>query len=338
MTLEQILDHISAGWLLVGLTEYGELVVEDMNAAGLRLFGKERSSWIPGAELRSYAGLGAAEPWVREAIETRVPFHGLLQGTAKSTGTRHFQTQIFPSGTPRKAVIIIDDKTAFAQLSEANQSLEKKLGAIRYAFSHELRAPLTNIVGLADIGTQAGTADSSQWFGLINQSAKALLRTQDRLIQLLGIPALELRSEIVHPDVMIRDIVSSKNRKMFDLSLSGVSIRSSEECVFGMLSEVIENAYVYAEPRPGSVKITLGYHGAGEVLALVSNDGASLPDSLTPSNQSMFVRGNVRSGTGLGLPIAYAYAQRINATLHFARTQNEAGQTGTAVEMCMPTC
>ncbi|HCR12346.1 MAG TPA: PAS domain S-box protein [Solidesulfovibrio sp.] len=253
--------------------------------------------------------------------------------TAKEEGRRFFRfTHRLADGTLREVEVysgpvefagrtllfsIVHDVTERVRAEQARERVEQML-------RHDLRSPLSGIVGLAAHLTDAGLCpDGAEMAGVIRETAERLYSMVERNLDLLKIEqgryvlspspvplaALLLRlgreyaAQARERRVALRIVGPGCDAPADDLVVSGEST-----LLAAMLANLFANA-LEAAPAGSEVRAVL-YVAAGEVRIVLHNLGA-VPEDIRPRFFTKYATSGKKDGTGLG-----AYLARTVARLH----------------------
>jgi signal transduction histidine kinase len=200
---------------------------------------------------------------------------------------------------------------------------------------HELRSPLTGIIGLAQVllmRLEAGTLDpatQARQLGMIQASAARALATIEKVTDLAKIESGQAGA--ARQAVDCRDVVARAASKLGD-SAAGRGLRlrtevpdrpatvtSDPEVIGRLLCELVENGLKFTDA--GEVRIRL--HASGpQVVIEVSDDGPGIPLDEQARIFEPFERGELAAecddGAGLGLYLARRQADLLGARLSVA--------------------
>jgi signal transduction histidine kinase len=216
-------------------------------------------------------------------------------------------------------------------LRRKNYELEQQNRAVQEAtrlktefvsvVSHELRAPLTSILGYVDLllERERGALSDEQrdWLRVVQGNADRLLRLINELLDLSRIEAGRVDLDRASLDLagIIRAvarsldplIVAKRQRLALDLADGLPPAWADADRVTQILTNLITNAHKYTPPEG---RITVGARRDGGLLRVEVRDTG---DGLTPEEQAQLFTRFFRSrqpgrpaipGTGLGLVIA----------------------------------
>jgi signal transduction histidine kinase len=231
-----------------------------------------------------------------------------------------------------------------AELAEQNERLREldQLKDVLLAnVSHDLRTPLTAILGYAELMRRRGglPAHHARAAEVIERNARRLLRLVNDLLLLAQARAGELRLDVEPVDVtaLARDAYDVA-RPLADQAGVRLSVRvpAGDVVVPGdrlrlgqLLDNLVSNAVKFT-PTDGRVTIRVRA-GADAVTVTVADSGPGIPEAEREQLFDPFSRGRLSSGvpgTGLGLAIVRAVVDAHGAALS-VRSRPGAGTTFT---------
>ncbi|MEG3634548.1 sensor histidine kinase [Micromonospora palythoicola] len=220
----------------------------------------------------------------------------------------------------------LDEKSA--QLRAASESKSRFLANV----SHELRAPVTAIIGLArllgDSASDPLTTEQERQVGLIRASASDLLTLVNELLDLAKAESGRIEPE--WSEVDLRAVFGQLRGTLRALpAADGVAlvveepatpatVRSDEVLLAQVLRNLLHNGLKFT--TAGEVRLRAERHGDGWRLT-VSDTGPGIPPELQDRVFEEFYQapGPTRvGGTGLGLPYARRLVNLLGGTLDLA--------------------
>lgn len=204
------------------------------------------------------------------------------------------------------------------QRSELETATERLRSSILSALSHDLRTPLTVLVGLADAivlaapGLSGPALDSAR---TLRDQAGRLAGLVANLLEMarLNAGSVTLRQEwqpleeVVGSSLNLLGDALGRHRLRVDLPRDLPLLRFDAVLIERVLCNLLENDAKYS-PADGEIRIAAAL--AGDCVELsVSDRGPGFPEPLGARVCEMFVRGDSESatpGTGLGLAICRA--------------------------------
>ncbi|MET8906277.1 sensor histidine kinase [Micromonospora sp. NPDC004551] len=305
----------------------------------------ELASSAPGTELDELAAqnaqLIAALDEVRSQRDELEVLNSELQETNRGVMALYNQLTEELEETNRGVVALyaeLDEKSA--QLRAASESKSRFLANV----SHELRAPVTAIIGLArllaDSASDPLTSEQARQVGLIRSSAADLLGLVNELLDLAKAESGRLEPNWAEVDLrglfgQLRGTLRAlATRPGVDLVVeeppAPATVRSDEVLLAQVLRNLLHNGLKFTER--GEVRLRAEQRGDLWSL-LVTDTGAGIPAELHERIFEEFyqVPGTTRvGGTGLGLPYARRLVTLLGGTLELVSEPGR-GSTFTVV-------
>lgn len=229
-------------------------------------------------------------------------------------------------------------KSAMEELSERNFELDQ----LMYKTSHDLRSPLSSIMGLVNLANlDKDTTSRDQYLSKID----GRIRKLDDFIKSMLNYARVNRADVALTEINIRDLVNNSLRELehldnfraiktsVDISGDTIPFRSDELRVKIIFSNIISNAYKYYNADVKSyLKIKI------EITPLVLNiefkdNGIGIKKEHLDKIYNMFYRATDRSqGSGLGMYIVKQAVERLRGSINL---KSDYGK-GTAIKITLP--
>ncbi|NJM24904.1 MAG: PAS domain-containing protein [Bacteroidia bacterium] len=245
---------------------------------------------------------------IKRHFESRKPYSNEFRMKTKSgyykwildVGT----TQFDESGAPVKLVGSISDiderRMAEQQIKLQNQLLEKaneELDRFVYSASHDLRAPLSSLLGLISIAELTDQHDEIvQCLHMMRQR----VTTMEGFIREITDYSRNSRMAVKREPVALRDLlddvlqnvrfIGGRDRITFDLQVEKeFSFTADASRVSIILNNLIANAIKYHDPHKAEpyVRISIA-HENGHLLIHVHDNGMGIPDDHQPKIFNMF--------------------------------------------------
>ncbi|MFE4468074.1 ATP-binding protein [Leifsonia sp. NPDC056824] len=210
--------------------------------------------------------------------------------------------------------------------------------------SHELRTPITSIVGFCELLAESDALGDQEkaWVEVIDRNAARLSSLVEDLLTLgatVGNPAGAAPTE-VDMDAQIRDVVTASSviaaKKHIDLSAMGhAGIARAESADVGrILTNLIANAVKFT-PEGGRVTVTSSADEA-TITVVVADTGPGMSEEILAHAFDRFYRapGMQKAavpGTGLGLAIVAELVERNGGSVRLASPAN--GGTLATIEL-----
>ena len=205
-----------------------------------------------------------------------------------------------------------------ARQSELAAQTENLRSSILSSISHDLRTPLTTLVGLADSladGQATLPAESRETAAIIRDQARAMHRMVANLLEMArlqsGRVALNMQwqpfEDVVGSSVRLLDDMLAQRRLEIDLPTDLPLICFDAVLMERVLCNLLENAAKYSDPG-ASIQIA-GCTEDGMLVVTICNAGTGFPVAQLGRIFEIFVRGTQESavpGTGIGLAVCRA--------------------------------
>ena len=240
---------------------------------------------------------------------------------------------------------ITERKIVELKLEQQNKQLVKtnnELDHFVYSTSHDLRAPLTSIMGLIDL-LETETLNSNAT-DLLKLMKRCLSKSDDTIKEIIDYSRnsrFEIRKEIIDAEILIDDIFESI--ALFDLSKQinkqlvvnkSVDFYSDKLRLKIILTNIMFNAVKYSKPDTNLADIQVNVDISSErALIKIRDSGVGIEPQLISRVFEMFYRATeLSTGSGLGLYITKECVEKLGGTI---RLQSEFG-VGTVIMLNIP--
>ncbi|MDW3646168.1 MAG: PAS domain S-box protein [Bacteroidia bacterium] len=229
-------------------------------------------------------------------------------------------------------------KIAEIKLQEKNDELD----AFVYRASHDLKGPLTSIIGVTNIARdEVNDPGALRYFDMISKSTERLDLTLSELIEATRVNNATVKLEPLNVNNLLEDIIGSlkhlpKSRNIefqTEIKLSNGFI-SDRKLLSSILQNLIVNSINYhnLDHQQPFVKVSV-QEQAEKVQFKVEDNGQGIPERLQKKVFEMFYRGNTQSkGSGLGLYIVKNSISRLEGSCEL---NSELGE-GTTISFSLP--
>ena len=237
-------------------------------------------------------------------------------------------------------------------LGGAFETLRKELEGKQYVeryvhnLTHEIKAPLTGIVGAAELLDDAslGAQDRSKLLSNIRSEARRLQDIAEKLLELASIEARErkIRAETFDLRLLLEEVVDGFEiqARSYGLMLKldadeNLSVTGERFLIWRAAANLVQNAIEFS-PDGGEIVLLAKKTGA-EVSIEVDDKGPGLPDyAVSRATEKFFSLERPRTGkksSGLGLSFVSEVMR-----LHRGRLtlENRPGQQGTRARLSWP--
>jgi len=266
-------------------------------------------------------------------------------------GYTKWQFEFNKNNVPLRLYGILQDRTEQKRVEERleQQNLELKktnseLDRFVYSTSHDLRAPLTSVLGLINIideNVAPAETDQKERIGMMKQSIAKL----DSFIEDIMSYSRNSRMEIEKDEIDFEELINesrqilkymetdSRSKIQVDVVQQGKFI-SDRSRILIAINNLISNAIKYqdkAEPNP---QINIAVHSDSlKAILTIEDNGIGIPEEKQEKIFDMFFRATKLSkGSGLGLYIAKETMTKLNGTITMKSNQSR----GTLFTLTIP--
>lgn len=262
-----------------------------------------------------------------------------------------YATVPLPDGQTMVTFVDVTDSIQVERaLVERNEALEAA-DALKNAFIHhvsyELRSPLTNIIGFAQLLSDAriGPLNGKQreYTGYIMQSSASLLAIVNDILDLSTIDAgimgldlaeVDVRAAVVGAVESIEDRIEQADvRLRTDIAPDVGVLVADEKRVRQIIYNLLSNAVAFS-PAGSTIRLTAERAG-GFIEFTVADEGAGIPSGFVNSVFDRFAsmpRGASRGGVGLGLTIVKSFVGLHGGTVDITSEEG----SGTIAKVRLP--
>ncbi|MDQ3071960.1 MAG: PAS domain S-box protein [Bacteroidota bacterium] len=239
---------------------------------------------------------------------------------------------------------ISEHKESENLLRKKNQELEtinSELDRFVYSASHQMRAPLTSVLGLINLA-EADTPDTSMhnYLEMMRQSIDKLDGFLKDIIHHTHYSRMAISPEpILFPkltDEVLSRLMHMDGFKDIDvrLDLAAEVFYSDRICVRNILTNLISNAIKYRKPgqTDSSISVKISVEETKAVIT-INDNGTGIDERLHSKIYDMFFRGaNTSAGSGLGLYIVKEIVHKLDGFIEMKSAINE----GTEFRITLP--
>lgn len=281
--------------------------------------------------------------------ETRMPVSGRME--RRDGVVVDYATLPLPDGATLVTFIDVSDtvnvERVLVEKNEALQQADQLKNTFIQHISYELRSPLTNIIGFAQLlgDPKFGELNDKQqeYTGYIRSSSSALLAIINDILDLATVDAGIM--ELERGPVRVRDVVAavveglqdrlrdSDIRLKTDIADDIGVLMADEKRLRQILFNLLSNALAYSD-KGGIVEIACARE-EDQIHFTVRDHGCGIPADLMPKVFDRFVSHNSgarRRGPGLGLAIVKSFVEAHQGTVEIDSVEGE----GTSVTCLFP--
>jgi len=234
------------------------------------------------------------------------------------------------------------DVTAIAlaekELTRSNEVLQKtnsELDRFVYSTSHDLRAPLTSVLGLIRIIEMNLPATETKQHDRIRMVKDSVRKLDDFIAEILDY-SRNARSEIYAEPIQIESLISEVRENLnymdgsrdFILHLDiepGLQVNSDKRRIKVILSNIISNAIKYQDTKKPERNLQLSFRSIGKGTEIIAKDnGIGISEDNLERIFEMFYRAtSLSTGSGLGLYIVKETVDKLGGTIDVCSTPAE---------------
>lgn len=233
------------------------------------------------------------------------------------------------------------DITERKRIEEELKIRNAELDNFVYKVSHDLRAPLSSVLGLAHLAAMPGNRDDlSGYIRLMGEKAMQLdhfisdvLSHSKNLKMEVSVDRVEMK-ELIDKTFNDLNYLAGTDAVMKTISVTGADFYSDHWRIGEIVRNLISNAIKYRKIPADGAKISVEVRvDASRCEIVVEDNGIGVEESLVPRIFEMFFRASDRSeGSGLGLYIVKNAVDRLEGTVE---VQSKAG-IGTRFRVVLP--
>ena len=203
------------------------------------------------------------------------------------------------------------------------------------ALSHEMKTPLTSILGFADILRIKKTVSDSErteYAGIIVEETSRLRSLSGKLMELVAMGGTEIEKKPVSLPELISETETAlvpllnKNSVTLDCQCEEIILNADSELFKSLLYNIIENA-VKASPKGGKVELKAEMQKNSTIIRITDHGIGMSPETVQKAFEPFFMADKSRSrkagGAGLGLALCAKIAKLHSASLDIESQLNE---------------
>ena len=196
------------------------------------------------------------------------------------------------------------------------------------AFAHELKTPMTSIIGYADMlrTIQASPAEQYEAAGAIYHEGRRLEALSGKLLALLGLGEETITLQPTALAALWPRLQAACPGVPLQLPACDAAVQADADLLLDLLCNLVGNAVKASEPgQPVEVRVT---EGGDTVTLTVADHGCGIPQSeISRVTEPFYMvdksRARKQGGSGLGLALCKRIAEVHGSDLHIESTPGE---------------
>ena len=196
------------------------------------------------------------------------------------------------------------------------------------AFAHELKTPMTSIIGYADMlrTIQASPAEQYEAAGAIYHEGRRLEALSGKLLALLGLGEETITLQPTALAALWPRLQAACPGVPLQLPACDAAVQADADLLLDLLCNLVGNAVKASEPgQPVEVRVT---EGGDTVTLTVADHGCGIPQSeISRVTEPFYMvdksRARKQGGSGLGLALCSRIAEVHGSDLHIESTPGE---------------
>lgn len=226
---------------------------------------------------------------------------------------------------------ITERKSAEDLLKRQNEELTKinqELDSFVYSASHELRSPLTAIMGLIILArSNKDQQDLDNYLNLMEKSVQNLDQVIKDIINYSKNARLEVVNELIDFEQMIKESINLFNymeggdKVVFNIEMDEFyPFYSDRNRISTVLNNIISNSIKYRNPEAEQSKVDIKISQKASVVELsIADNGLGIPQEKLADVFKMFFRlSSKMPGSGLGLFIVKEILNKLGGTVEIS--------------------
>lgn len=231
------------------------------------------------------------------------------------------------------------------ELEQKNKELElanDELDHFVYSASHDLKAPLSSILGLINIAKYEVKDDNViDYFVRIENRIERLTNFIKEVIEISRNTRTEIQTEAIDLDKMLDEIIENNNyiegmeKIEFNKDINfDAPLFSDKARLEVILNNLISNSIKYSDPGKGDCKVDIRAEKSKKEFKIsIEDNGIGIPEDQQEKVFDMFYRGaQSKEGSGLGLYIVKNMLVKLKGEFDLYSKEGE----GTKIELSFP--
>jgi len=273
---------------------------------------------------------------IRELLTEQVVLNGQLEDRNRALAARECELAAVNDE-------LLGQQQELHALVQALENRNFELDQLIYKTSHDIRSPLTSILGILQVMQLETEADRrDQYLGYIENRVHTLDRFLRSMLSYAKAARTEMVPELIGLDALLTGCLEElRFVNGFDQVRVSVQVRNGEVPFFSdpfrlgiILSNLISNAIKYRKPdHPESYLDITAYLAPECIRITLADNGIGIRPEYLDKVFNMFFRATEKAeGSGLGLYIVKQTVEKLKGTIHVRSTYGG----GTDMEITLP--
>jgi PAS domain S-box-containing protein len=222
----------------------------------------------------------------------------------------------------------VDTENAIRKQNMALRKLNQELDQFVYKTAHDLRAPLTNLIGLIGImRMEQNPQILNSYFDLQEKSIQKLDNFIQKITANTKKSRLPLQNETLDFNIIVDEVLrahyffenSDKISKILNIQRD-LNFYGDTERVKIILNNLVSNAIQFCDLAKENPKIEIEISAInGLTRLMVRDNGLGIDEQYQPKVYDMFYRAHKKAdGAGIGLYIVKETVKKLNGSIHLA--------------------
>lgn len=247
---------------------------------------------------------------------------------------------------PSVNAIVINSRDVSERKQLENKLLAKikELDTFIYKASHDLKGPLSSIIGLLNLAKEQRPSgdEMMQYLDMIDTSTRKLDQVLTGLIETMRVKDVTAQAELIDFKTLIDEVLNGlRYSSNFDRIKYDVNINTSKPfyslttIIHSVLQNLIENAIKYHKHEQERPFISIAVYDLANGIGIdIQDNGHGMKEEILEKIFDMYYRGNESSkGSGLGLYIVQTAVTRLGGVIKVASVVDQ----GTKFLIYLPT-